>query len=245
MNKVLAIIPARGGSKSLPRKNIKQLHGIPLIAYSIAAGLQAKHISRVIVSTDDAEIAEVARTWGAEVPFIRPGKLAQGDTPDFGVFQHALKWLAEQENYVPDVIVQLRPTSPFRPPECVDQAVDLLLDDRIADSVRTIVPSGQNPYKMWRIAEKGYISPLLKAPAGIVEPYNTPRQQLPPTYWQTGHVDVARYPTIMKKDSMSGDRILPLILDPRYAIDLDTESDWSRAEWVMDSLESSIIRPKI
>lgn len=242
MPRVLAIIPARGGSKSIPRKNIKPLHGIPLIAYSIAAGLQARHISRVIVSTDDDEIAEIARHWGAEVPFRRPIKLAGDDTPDLPVFQHGLKWLAEHENYVPDVIVQLRPTSPFRPLGCVDQAVNILLADDAADSVRTIVPSGQNPHKMWRVAEKGYLYPLLKVP-GIVEPYNAPRQQLPLTYWQTGHVDVIRYKTIMTKGSMSGDRILPLILDPRCAIDIDTESDWSYAEWLMDHLELSIVRP--
>lgn len=240
--KVLAIIPARGGSKSLPRKNIRLLNGIPLIAYSIAVGLQAKQVNRVIVSTDDKEIAELARRWGAEVPFMRPTKLAFDGTPDLPVFQHALKWLAEHEDYVPDIIVQLRPTSPLRPPECVDQAVGILLKCRKADSVRIIVPSGQNPYKMWRLDEKRYIFPLLKVP-GIAEPYNSPRQILPLTYWQTGHVDVIRYKTIMTRGSMSGDRILPLILDPRYTIDIDTEADWSFAEWLLDHLELTIVRP--
>lgn len=242
--KVLAIIPARGGSKSIPRKNIKLLHGIPLIAYSISAGLQAKSVTRVIVSTDDQEIARVARKYGAEVPFIRPKNLAQDDTLDLPVFVHALKWLAKKENYVPDVIVQLRPTSPFRPPECVDGAVGILLDHKTADCVRAIVPSGQNPYKMWRLGKRGYMNPLLAVP-GIAEPYNAPRQKLPKTYWQTGHVDVIRYTTIMTKGSMSGERILPLILDPRLAIDIDTESDWSRAEWLMDHLELHIVRPEL
>lgn len=241
---ILAIIPARGGSKSIPRKNIKKLNGIPLIAYSIAAGLAAKHISRVIVSTDDDEIAEIAHRWGAEVPFMRPARLSHDDTPDLPVFQHALKWLAKHENCVPDVIVQLRPTSPFRPPECVDQAIEILLSDDAADSVRGVVPSGQNPYKMWRFDKRGYMHPLLKVP-GTPEPYNMPRQKLPLTYWQTGHVDVIRYKTIMAKGSMSGDRTLPLILDPRYAIDIDTISDWSRAEWLMDHLELSIVRPEV
>ncbi len=240
--KVLAIVPARGGSRGIPRKNIKLLHGIPLVAYSIAAGLQAKLVNRVIVSTDDDEIAEIARRWGAEVLFKRPSKLAGDETPDLPVFQHALKWMAKHENYVPDVIVQLRPTSPLRPPECVDQAVDILLGDGTADCVRSIVPSGQNPYKMWRLSEKGYIYPLLEAP-GINEPYNLPRQKLPLTYWQTGHVDVIRYKTLTK-GSMSGDRILPLILDPRYVIDIDKESDWSRAEWLMDHLDLPIVRPE-
>lgn len=239
---VLAIIPARGGSKSTPGKNIKLLNGIPLIAYSIAAALQAKVVSRVIVSTDDEEIAQIARGFGAEVPFIRPGKLALDDTPDLGVFEHALRFLKEHENYIPDMIVQLRPTSPFRPPVFVDKAVEILLKDRTADCVRAVVPSGQNPYKMWRFDKKGHMKPLLKAP-GIAEAFNMPRQKLPATYWQTGHVDVIRYKTIMTKGSMTGGRILPLLLDPRYAIDIDTESDWSRAEWLMDHLELPIVRP--
>lgn len=240
---VLAIIPARGGSKSIPRKNIKLLHGIPLIAYSIAAGLQANRVNRVIVSTDDDEIAKTARRFGTEVPFMRHTELALDDTPDLPVFQHALTWLRKHENYIPDVIVQLRPTSPFRPPKLVDQAVDILLDNKTADSVRTVIPSGQNPYKMWRAAKNGYINPLLKA-TGIAEPYNAPRQKLPLTYWQTGHVDAIRYKTIMTKSSMSGRRILPVILDPRYAIDIDTEADWSYAEWFMDHLNLSIVRPE-
>lgn len=239
---VLAIIPARGGSKSIPRKNIKLLNGFPLIAYSIAAGIAAKSVNRVIVSTDDEEIAEISRRYKAEVLFMRPAELGRDDTPDLPVFQHALKWLAEHKNYVPDVVVQLRPTSPFRPPELVDTAVNILLNDESADSVRAVVPSGQNPYKMWRITERGYMSPLMETPR-ISEPYNMPRQKLPSTYWQTGHIDVIRYSTIVSKGSMSGEHILPITLDSRYAVDIDTISDWQHAEWLMDHLELPIVRP--
>lgn len=239
---VLVIIPARGGSKSLPRKNIRLLQGIPLIAYSIAAGLKAKLVTRVIVSTDDQEIAEIARGYGAEVPFIRPSTLAADDTPDLPVFQQALEWLKKQENYVPDIIVQLRPTSPFRLPNFVDQAVSMLLADSGADSVRSITPSGQNPYKMWRFDKTNYLSPLLKVPS-LAEPYNSPRQKLPDTYWQTGHIDVIRHKTIMEQGSMSGKNILPVIIDPLYAIDIDKEFDLIRAEWLMDHFKLSIVRP--
>jgi len=241
--KILAIIPARGGSKSLPRKNIRLLHGIPLIAYSIAAGLQAKKVNRVIVSTDDKEIAEIARKWGAEVPFMRPSEIAQDDTTDLPVFQHALKWLFKHENYKPNIIVQLRPTSPLRPLGCVDNAIDILLKNK-ADSVRTVIPSGQNPYKMWRINKKGYMTPLLSVP-GIAEPYNMPRQKLPSTYWQTGHIDVIRYETIVNKNSMSGKNILSLILDPIYAVDIDTQTNLNNAEKVMDNPKLPIIRPSV
>src|SRR5512140_1055395 len=133
MTEVLAIIPARGGSKGIPRKNIRDFAGYPLIAYSIAAGLQAKSVTRVIVSTDDQEIAAVARQCGAETPFLRPAEFAQDTSTDLPLFQHALAWLAEHEGYHPDVVVQLRPTSPIRPPTLVDEAVRLLLDHPEAD----------------------------------------------------------------------------------------------------------------
>ena len=148
---VLAIIPARGGSKGLPRKNVRLFAGHPLISYSIAAGLQAETVTRTIVSTDDDEIAAVARQYGADVPFMRPAEYAQDNTLDLPVFQHALTWLAEHEGYHPDVVVQLRPTSPVRPVKLVDDAVRLLLANPQADSVRGLVPAGQNPHKMWRV----------------------------------------------------------------------------------------------
>ena len=227
---VLALIPARGGSKGIPRKNIRMFAGHPLIAYSIAAGLQAETVTRVVVSTDDEEIAAVAREYGAEVPFLRPEHLAQDDTPDYPVFLHALEWLAEHEDYHPDVVVQLRPTSPLRPRDLVDRGVRLLLQHPHADSVRAVVPSGQNPYKMWRIREDGLLAPLLTV-EGLKEPYNAPRQRLPRTYWQTGHLDVMWTRTLLEKRSMTGEAILPLLVDPRYTVDLDNEWDWERAEW--------------
>jgi len=239
---VLALIPARGGSKSLPRKNIRPLAGHPLVAYSVAAGRQARLVNRVIVSTDDEEIAQVARTYKAETPFMRPAEFAQDNTTDFPVFAHALGWLAEQEGYRPDVVVQLRPTSPIRPPDLVDRAVQLLLDHPEADSVRGVVPSGQNPHKMWRIGADGRMIPLLQVP-GIAEAYNAPRQALPPTYWQTGHIDAIRVNTIYEQHSLSGKVILPLILDPRYMIDIDTVNDMRRAEWLLASGEFPFVRP--
>ncbi len=230
---VLAIVPARGGSKGIPRKNIRNFAGYPLIAYSIAAGLQAERVTRVIVSTDDEEIAAVSRRWGAETPFLRPAELAQDNTLDLPVFQHALTWLAENEGYCPEVVVQLRPTSPVRPPALIDDAVQLLLEHPDASSVRGVVPSGQNPHKMWRIdPESGQMMPLLQAP-GIAEPYNAPRQALPPVYWQTGHVDAIRPGVILEQESMSGGVILPLLIDPRYTIDIDNLSDWARYEWLV------------
>jgi YrbI family 3-deoxy-D-manno-octulosonate 8-phosphate phosphatase len=226
---VLAIIPARGGSKSIPHKNIRLFAGYPLISYSIAAGLQASSVTRTIVSTDDEEIAEISRAFGAEIPFLRPAKYSQDNTQDFPVFHHALNWLAEEQNYHPDVVVQLRPTSPVRPHHCVDDAVKILLAHPHADSVRGVVIAGQNPYKMWNINPEGRLAPLLKV-KGIEEAYNVPRQQLPDIYWQTGHIDAIRPKVILEKKSMSGKNIRPLVIDPLYSVDIDTLLDWENGE---------------
>ncbi len=227
---VLAIIPARSGSKGIPRKNIRPFAGYPLIAYSIAAGLQAEMVRRVIVTTDDEEIAEIARRYGAETPFLRPAELAGDRTLDLPVFQHALTWLAEHENYHPEVVVHLRPTTPLRPPDLVDRAVRILLEHPEADSVRGLTPAHQNPFKMWLMdGEDKPIRPLTTIP-GIEEPYNAPRQVLPTVYAHTGLIDVIRPATILKKNLMSGKVILPVLFDPGYDADLDTLSDWRRAE---------------
>ena len=241
---VLAIIPARGGSKGIPRKNIKLFAGYPLIAYSIAAGLQSELTTRVIVSTDDEEIAETARKWGAETPFLRPAEFAADNTLDLPVFRHALTWLKENENYVPDIVVQLRPTSPARSRTMVDDAIRLLIEHPEADSVRGVVPADENPHKMWRVdPETGLMSGLLKV-EGIDEPYNAPRQKLPPVYWQTGHIDAIRPErTFMAGESMSGKNILPLFLDPDYTIDIDTPFDWMRYEWMVTHAGLDMVWP--
>jgi N-acylneuraminate cytidylyltransferase len=237
MTETLALIPARGGSKSIPRKNIRPFAGHPLIAYSIAAGLAAETISRVVVSTDDEEIAAIARRYGAETPFLRPAELSQDHTADLPVFQHALEWLAEHEGYQPEIVVQLRPTSPFRRVSHIDQAVYRLLERPEADSVRTVCVPFQNPFKMWRIGLDGFMQPLLGVE--YPEPYNMPRQLLPEVFWQTGYVDVAWADTILQKNSMTGDRILPLVIDPSEWIDIDAPDDWRRAERLLESGEIS------
>ena len=230
MTQILALIPARGGSKGIPRKNIRSFAGYPLIAWSIAAGLQAHTVNRVIVSTDDEEIAGVAREYGGETPFMRPHELAQDRTNDLPVFEHALKWLEDIEGYKPDIVVQLRPTSPIRPKDCVDGAVRTLIENANADCVRGVVPAGQNPHKMWRF--NGYekpMKPLLEV-EGISEPYNAPRQILPLVYWQTGHIDAIRTSTITRKRSLTGSVVYPHVIDARYSVDIDTPADWAKYE---------------
>lgn len=235
MTEVLALIPARGGSKSIPRKNIRPFAGYPLIAYSIAAGLAVGTVQRVIVSTDDVEIAAIARRYGAETPFLRPAEHSGDSTPDLPVFQHALRWLDEQEGYRPEIIVQLRPTSPFRRVAHIDAAVLRLVERPEADSVRTVCVPFQNPFKMWRVDPAGFMQPLVQTP--FREPYNMPRQQLPEVFWQTGYVDAAWADTLLEKNSMTGERILPLVIDPSEWIDIDSPDDWRRAERLLESGE--------
>lgn len=234
-SEVLALIPARGGSKSIPRKNIRNFDGHPLIAYSIAAGLAAETVTRVMVSTDDEEIAAISRRYGAEAPFLRPAEFSQDHTPDLPVFQHALQWLEANESYRPEIVVQLRPTSPLRRTRHIDQAVLRLIERPEADAVRTVCIPFQNPFKMWRIDAEGFMVPYVDI--GIPEAYNLPRQALPEVYWQTGYVDAAWGDTIRQKNSMTGDRILPLIIGAEEWIDIDSPDDWRRAERLLESGE--------
>ncbi len=243
MTEILALIPARAGSKGIPRKNIRLFAGYPLIAWSIAAAKRSELVTRVIVSTDNEEIAAVAREYGAETPFLRPAEFAQDQSTDLPVFEHALKWLEEVEGYRPEVIVQLRPTSPIRPRSMVDDAIHILLAHKDADCVRGVVPAGQNPFKMWRFHGEGKpLNPLLEA-GGIAEPYNAPRQVLPSVYWQTGHIDAIRVSTISQKHSLTGDVVYPLVIDPLYSVDIDTLADWAKYESLVYSADLKIASP--
>ncbi len=222
---VLALIPARGGSKGLPRKNVLPLAGRPLIAHSIGQALEARTITRTVVSTDDAEIAEAARSAGAEVPFARPAELAGDLSTDLEVFRHALETLAG-EGYEPELVVHLRPTNPLRRAGRIDEALALLAADPEADSLRSVSKPTQTPYKMWRL-QGSYLVPLLPLPG--VEAVNMPRQALPEVWSHDGYVDVVRPRTVLELGSMTGARVLPFYVD-EPVVDVDSADDLRRAE---------------
>ena len=226
--KILSIIPARGGSKSIPMKNIKSFCGKPLLAYSIEVALVSPSIDRVIVSSDHEKIIDVAIKYGAEAPFSRPEYLAKDNTPDLPVFIHCLDFLKENEGYEPDIIVQLRPTSPMRTTSMVEKGIKLLIQTPDADSVRAVCNPSQNPYKMWMIQKDGFLKPLLDT--DMDEAYNQPRQNLPKVYWQNGYLDITRRSTIYEKNSMTGDKIIPLLLDSNEIIDIDDMNTFRIAE---------------
>jgi CMP-N,N'-diacetyllegionaminic acid synthase len=234
---IYSLIPGRGGSKGVPNKNIRPLQGKPLIVHSIEISLKSPSIQRTFVSTDSQQIAEVARHAGAEVPFLRPPELAQDDTRDLPVFQHFLGWLAQNDILLPDAIFQFRPTSPSRSVSKIEEAVELLKRHPEADSVRGVVEPGQNPYKMWTVAD-GFMHPLLSI-SGVGEPFNEPRQSLPKVYWQVGYLDLIRTQTILKQNSLTGTRILPLKIDSKDSIDIDDEFSFQLAEFLMEKRGSA------
>tara|TARA_Y100001970_G_C14184427_1_gene831690 strand:- start:570 stop:1286 length:717 start_codon:yes stop_codon:yes gene_type:complete len=230
---ILSIIPARGGSKGIPRKNIRRLNSKPLIYYSIKASLNSKKINRTIVSTDDDEISKIARDYQAEVPFIRPEELAQDDVTDYPVFNHCLQWLEDNESYFPDIIVNLRPTSPLRSSIDIDICIEKLQKEENADSLRSISYAGQHPLKMWKII-KGELQPFTNIEAKkFYEPFNMPRQKLPSAYIQNGCIDVIKYDTLKRKKSMSGSNIIPYLMENGSTVNIDTEVDWLLAEILM------------
>ena len=228
---VLALITARGGSKTIPHKNIMPFHGKPLIAWTIEAALKSRRITRVVTSTDDLTIAEAARRYGSEVPFMRPSEHAQDDTPDYPVFKHALDWLSTNESYHPDIVIHLRPTTPLRPATLIDDGVEMLLSKENADSLKCVCEPLNNPFKMWSIDDEGFMQPLCDS--GIHEQYNQPRQLLPRSYWQVGTVDIVRTKTILEKRSMSGTNILPIVIDNKYAVDIDDEVSLNYANFAI------------
>jgi N-acylneuraminate cytidylyltransferase len=220
---VLALVPARGGSKSIPRKNLRDLAGKPMIVHSIEHAKSACTITRVIVTTDDLEIAAGACKAGAEVPFIRPAELAQDLSTDYEFVRHALEWLRDNESYVPDLVVQLRPTTPVRDVRLIDRAVEAIAARPDADSLRAVVAACFTPYKMWHLASDGFITPILSL-EGVEEPWNKPRQILPAAYQQDGFIDIVRPASIFEQSSITGRKILPFFID-RESIDIDHEHE--------------------
>lgn len=222
--KVLCIIPARSGSKSLKNKNILNFNGLPLLTHSINHAKLSKYINRIIVSTDSYEYRDIALSYGAEVPFLRPYEISGDDSLDIEVFNHVLESLENMENYNPDLIVHLRPTHPIRNVIDIDKMIELLIDNNFADSIRSVVRSTETPFKMWFI-ENNFLVPVIKSD---YEYYNSNRQILRDTFYQNGSIDVIRSSTIKTKKSMTGDKILSYLMDGDF--DIDSIDDFIRSE---------------
>ncbi len=230
---ILAIIQARGGSKGIPGKNIKDLAGKPLIAWTIEAARGSAKITRTIVSTDDAGIAEVARAHGAEVPFLRPTEFAQDGSKSIDLLLHALTEL-EKEGYKPDLVVQLKPTNPLRTSKHIDECIDAYLADPSVDSLITVVKSPAHPFKTYAIDEGGFATPFIpEAVSGIKEASKQPRQKLPAAYVQNSCVNVINPKTLFVQHSSLGKRVKGFILSQEESINIDTLLDFRIAEMLL------------
>lgn len=226
---ILGLIPARGGSKYIPRKNIKLFCGKPLIAWAIETLKQSGVVNRVIVSTDDSEIAEVAKKYGAEVPFMRPRELSEDTTPTLPVLQHAVSWLKENEGYSPDLVLLLEPTSVGKRPFHVKEAVEILINTG-ADSAFSVaeVPRTLNPH--WQI-ELASDSRVKLFTGTAMKNVIRRRQDLPKTYYRNSSVYAFKPELLFTSDpSLYGNDARACITDSKYAFDIDTPEDWEVAE---------------
>ena len=217
--KVLAIIPARGGSKGVPRKNIREVAGKPLIAWTILEARKSMYIDRIIVSTDDQEISDVAQQWGCEIPFMRPEHLAQDNTPGIEPVIHAIESLPGY-----DYVVLLQPTSPLRTIEDIDGCIELCAS-KVACSCVSVTEPDKNPYWMFTIDVHGKMQPLLEGKTLISR-----RQDLPAVYALNGAVYVADAKSIVETRSFITDDTVPYIMSKNNSIDVDTETDLIVAE---------------
>ena len=215
----LAVITARGRSKGLPRKNVLPVAGKPLIAWTIEAALTSCRLTRVTVSTDDEEIAEVARMWGAEVPFVRPEGLAQDNSPHMDVIIHAIEWLGNHENYEPDFIMLLQPTSPLRTAEDIDTSIEMVLR-RNGTGIVSVSETPSHPYLAKTILEDGTLAGFVDTPGGYL-----PRQSFPLAYAVNGAIYLARREVLLKEHSWYTSRTYPYIMPPERSLDADTAWD--------------------
>lgn len=232
---IISIIPARAGSKGIPGKNIIPLKGKPLISYSIETSLACELIDETFVSTDDTEIACLSKKYGASVPILRPKQYAMDNSTDAEFIQHWIEYLESETGRVPDLIVQLRPTSPVRQIGYVRKGIQKMIEYPQADSLRCLSIPNNNPFKMWTFKdENSYIHPLvdqinLEDQVLPDEPYNAPRQKLPIVYWQNGYMDIIRTDSFIKTRSISGKKILGLKIN-HPVVDIDNLDDLKVAE---------------
>ena len=224
---VLAVIPARGGSKGVPRKNIRILGGKPLIAHTILAASGAKLLDRAVVTTDDDEIAEISRHFGAETPFMRPAELAVDETLAEPVIEHALRWLEENENYRPDYVMLLQPTSPLRTSEDIDNSIRIAIEND-ADGVVSLCVPKHHPYQVKGLGGRGEIIDFIPVERSI-----TRRQDLPPAYGLTGAVYMVKREIMLEQKTFYTERTFPYIMPIERSVDIDTPWDFALAEMML------------
>lgn len=219
---VIGIIPARGGSKGIKKKNISIIGGKPLIQYTIDNCLKSKNLSKFIVSTDDVEISEIAIKCGAEVPFIRPKNLAEDNSSSLSVIKHAAEFFKKKFSIKYDAYMLLQPTTPFRDDDLIDNSITKLKENPSASSVISVVNvEGNHPYRMYTLNEKENMKSLIEGNYNPMEP----RQNLPDVYIRSGDIYLTTYQTIFRQNSLIGSSPLGIKVNPIKAVNIDTEID--------------------
>ena len=228
---ILCIIPARSGSKGIPDKNIKLFCGKPLLAWSIIQAIKCKYKMKIVVSTDSQKYANIAKKYGAEVPFLRPIELSDDLSTDIEFLKYTIQGLELVQNYKPDIILQLRPTAPNRTVKNINNCLDTFIKNyENYDSLRTVAEVEKSPYKMYSFDNKSNkLVPLFDNINNIKESFNQPRQILPKTYLHNGYIDILKT-DLLKDDLISGSNIYPYKMDKSNNIDIDYEDDWINAE---------------
>lgn len=224
--RLLAIIPARAGSKGVPGKNIKELNGLPLIAYTILSAIKAERIGKLVVSTDSSRISEIAGQFGAEVPFLRPAQLASDTASGIDVVLHAIEFFESKDVFYDDVML-LQPTSPFRSTADINQAIELYYS-RECDSVISICESKVHPNLMRIIDPGGFLQDFTQ-----IEDRHLRRQDMSGAYQLNGAIYITSVANMKRKKSFYGDKVVPYIMDIERSIDIDTELDFKIAEYIM------------
>jgi CMP-N,N'-diacetyllegionaminic acid synthase len=224
----VALIPARHGSKRVPGKNVRFLNGHPTLAYTIAPAIESGVFDSVIVSTDSDEIADIARHYGAEVPFLRPGAFASDTSPDIEWLDYTLRKLAESGRRW-DAFSLLRPTSPFRTAATIRRAWARFTAQEGVDSLRAIEKCTQHPGKMW-VVRGDRMQPLMPHETGGVPWHSTPYQALPPVYVQNASLEIAWTRVVLEKRSIAGDVLVPFVTEGHEGFDINDPADWMVAE---------------
>lgn len=232
---VLAIILARGGSKRVPGKNIRPVFGKPLIAWSIEAAKKSKYIDRIIISTDDNKIAQVAKKFGAEAPFIRPPVFSSDTATSVSAILHTLNWIKKNENKKYDLFILLQPTSPLRTSQQLDESLENIADNNKAYTLISVTKVNQTPFWMKTINKQGFIEDFLKDEKSGA---STRSQDLPTIYIPNGAIYIAKTNIFLKSNQLYTEKTIPFIMDRVYSADIDEEADFDFAEAMFQLISS-------
>lgn len=236
MENVVAVIPARSGSKGIVNKNIKLLAGYPLIAYSIKAAQLANSIGRIITSTDSKDYANLAREYGSEVPFLRPSEISCDNSTDYDFVSHLLQWMLKNEGKLPEYLVHLRPTTPLREVNIIDAAIAYIKQSKEATSLRSVHEMSESAYKTFEI-QGDRLKPIGSNSFDLDE-FNDPRQRFNKTYQANGYVDVIKTAYVLENNKLHGDHVIAFVTP--HVVEVDMPDDFNYLEYLAAKEHSTV-----